>query len=639
MVANAIYMKWRCAPVKKDNITSTEKLLEQIRGNKPSSASSPRPGIPVEPPSGWRDRFHSVLKFKKPIRIGVDIGYTDVRLVKTVEIATNRHQILDCRQVPFDPGLDPQNLLFPQFLRNTLASFGGSTDSASIWATISSARLDTRLLRIPKVARRQIPNAVIWAYKKKNPYNDKQRLFDFEVLGEATEGDTPQIEVLAYTIPREDIDSIKTAFSRAGYTLDGVSTYPFLLQNLLRTRWKILSQGNLCALYIGRNWSRIDLFNNGTLMLSRGIRAGMSSMIEEIKADPRIISEKSSDSALEMDFRPIPTPSELPHEASDLVPTAVLARLAPGLGSTAEEVSLDQLAGGLEPDDVFEIIRPALDRLNRQVERTIGHYAINFEHREIDRLCVSGSICESERVRNYIAEQLGIPLIDLNPFDSETLPGQPDTEQEQLSYIPAVGLASAGDSRTPNFLQTYHDRSKREKRQFFNCVLFGLFLLSMLGFLGYTGWQKHHLLAKHKQTIHLQQALEEFSPLLNPETVLILAAKAKEATGKLTQHSDKYRGVAVIAELSRMTPADILMTKIAIQLPHRNDSVEEKPRRVLAIGGIIRGERLNLEPTLAAYMVQMKASPLLTEPRIVDKSFEMLDGREVLRFTAELEII
>jgi hypothetical protein len=35
----------------------------------------------------------------------------------------------------------------------------------------------------------------------------------------------------------------------------------------------------------------------------------------------------------------------------------------------------------------------------------------------------------------------------------------------------------------------------------------------------------------------------------------------------------------------------------------------------------------------------MKASPLLGAPRIIDKSFEMLDGREVLRFAAELEII
>ncbi len=625
--------------MKKDEISSTEKLLEQIRGNKSSSVSSPRPESTVAPSPGWRDRLLSVLKFNKPIRIGVDIGYTDVRLIKTVQSTANRHQILDCRHVPFDPGLDSHNLLFPQFLRNTLASFSGSTDSVSIWATISSARLDTRLLRIPKVARRQLPNAVIWAYKKKNPYDDKQRLFDFEVLGETTDGDTPQIEVLAYTIPREDIDSIKTSFTRAGYTLDGVSTYPFLMQNLLRTRWKILSQGHLCALYIGRNWSRIDIFNNGTLMLSRGIRAGMSSMIEEIKTDPRIISENNPETALEMDFRPIPKPSALPHEASDLVPAAVLARLAPGVESAAEESSIDRLAGGLDPDDVFEMIRPALDRLNRQVERTIGHYAINFEHHEINRLCVSGQICASKRVRNYIAEQLGIPLVDLNPFDNETLADRPDTLQEQLSYIPAVGLASAGDSRTPNFLQTYHDRSKREKRQLFNSILFGFFLLAMLGFLAFTGWQKHHLLARHKQMLSLQQQLEESVPLLNPETVLILGTKVKEATGRLARHSDKYRGMAIIAELSRMTPADILMTKVAIRLPRRENTAEEKPRRVLAIGGIIRGERLNLEPTLAAYMVQMKASPLLAEPRIVDKSFEMLGGREVLRFTAELEII
>lgn len=625
--------------MKKDEISSTEKLLEQIRGNRPPNVSSPRPESTVTHSPGWRDRLLSVLKFNKPIHIGVDIGYTDVRLIKTVQSTANHHQILAFRHVPFDPGLDPQNLLFPQFLRNTLASFGGSTDSVSIWATISSARLDTRLLRIPKVARRQVPNAVIWAYKKKNPYDDKQRLFDFEVLGETTDGDIPQIEVLAYTIPREDIDSIKAAFTRAGYTLDGVSTYPFLLQNLLRTRWKILSQGNLCALYIGRNWSRIDIFNNGALMLSRGIRAGMSSMIEEIKADPRITSENDPETALEMDFRPISTPSALPHEASDLVPAAVLARLAPGVGSPAEEISIDRLAGGFEPDDVFEMIRPSLDRLNRQVERTIGHYAINFEHREINRLCVSGQICASERVRNYIAEQLGIPLVDLNPFDNETLADRPDTQQEQLSYIPAVGLASAGLSRTPNFLQTYHDRSKREKRQLFNSILFGFFLLSMLGFLGYTGWQKHHLLAQHKQILSLQQKLEESVPLLSPETVLILAAKAKEATGRLTQQSDKYRGVAIIADLARMTPPDILMTRIAIRLPRREETAEKKPRRVLAIGGVIRGERLNLEPMLAAYMVKMKSSPLLAEPRIVDKSFEMLGGNEVLRFTAELEII
>ena len=137
-------------------------------------------------------------------------------MVKTVPSSGNHYQIIDYRHVPFETGLDPQHLLFPQFLRNTLTRFIGAADNVSIWATVSSARLDTRLLRIPKVARRQIPNAVTWAYKRKTPFNEKDRLFDFEVLGEITETETPQIEVLAYTIPRADIDAIKAAGGMAG---------------------------------------------------------------------------------------------------------------------------------------------------------------------------------------------------------------------------------------------------------------------------------------------------------------------------------------------------------------------------------------------------------------------------------------
>ena len=625
--------------MRKDEISSTERLLEQIRGDRFSNGAASPPENPGGSSSGWWDRLRTVLQFRKTATVGVDIGYTDVRMIKTIPSGPNRHQIVAYRHVPFDPGLDPQSLLFPQFLRNNLASFAGSAEDVSIWATTSSARLDVRLMRIPKVPRRQIPNAVTWAYKKKNPYNDKQRLFDFEVLGEIPDTDPPQMDVLAYTIPREDIDAIKTAFSRAGFPVDGVSTYPFLLQNLLRTRWKILSQGNLCALYIGRNWSRIDFFTDGNLLLSRGIRAGMSSMLDEIKADPRTASENQPEPAHEMDFRPTTRSSDREHISTGPMPAAVLARLAPGLIQPDGKSLPDGMADDIAEDDVFEMIRPALDRLIRQVERTISHYAIHFEPREIDRLCVSGIISESENVRNYIADQLGIALVDLNPFENKPPAQRPETLQDQLAYIPAIGLASPVDNRTPNFLETHHDRAQRETRQLFNSVVFGLFLLIMIGSLGYNTWQKHSLLTRHGQMTGLQEELEACSPLLKPETVLVLAAKAKEANTRFSQFTERYRGVAVIAELSRMTPENVAMSRVAIRLPRQGDADEKPTRRVLSIGGIVQGERLDLEPALAAYMVRMKTSPLFAEPRIIDKSFEMLDGREVLRFTAELEII
>jgi len=633
-------MNWRCIPVNKAELSSTEKLLEQIRGRSSSSDAPTLTDTATEASAaGWKERFRSALRLQRSFTVGVDIGYSDVHLVKTALSGMDRHQIVDYRRVPFDPGLDPQHLLFPQFLRNTLNRFIGTTDPVSIWAAISSARLDVRLLRIPKVAHRQIPNAVLWAYKKKTPFKDRERLFDFEVLGEASGGDSPQIEVLAYTMPREDIDAVKSSFLRAGYPLDGVSTYPFLLQNLLRTRWRILGQGHLCALYIGRNWSRIDIFKDGNLMLSRGIRAGMSSMLEAIKGDPRVAPQTAPTPSPEIDFHPSSPPAETDREDAAHRPLALLAALAPGLGpSIGHEAVGDAPAAACDPEDVFEMVKPAIDRLVRQIERTIGHFTINFGDRNIDRLCLSGLICESSRVRSYIAEQLGIALADLNPFENEPRVQAPEAPQARLAYIPALGLASPVEGRTPNFLQSYHDRTRRESRQRYNFFVFALFLLTMLGFLGYNSWQKHDLQSRYRRMTQLEEELTASAPLLNPETVLVLATKAKEATTRLNHYSERYTGMAVIAELARKAPDDIFMTRMAIRLPRDTATPEAKPRRLLSLDGIVRGDRLNLEPALAAFMVQMKTSPLLAEPKIIAKSFEMLDGREVLRFTAELEI-
>ena len=73
--------------MKKDEISSTEKLLEQIRGNRSdsSSTSPPPPEKFAAAPLGVSQRLRSALKFTSPVRIGVDIGYADVRLIKTIQ--------------------------------------------------------------------------------------------------------------------------------------------------------------------------------------------------------------------------------------------------------------------------------------------------------------------------------------------------------------------------------------------------------------------------------------------------------------------------------------------------------------------------------------------------------------------------
>jgi Tfp pilus assembly PilM family ATPase len=136
----------------------------------------------------------SSISFKKNIAVGVDIGYDDLKLVKVRRISDRNYEMLEYARVPFDPEFPRENPDFHRFLRPTLAEFCGANRNADIWCTISSARVETRHFRIPKVAARQIPNAIYWTYQREAAFDEDEKVFDFEILGEVEEEQSVKIE-------------------------------------------------------------------------------------------------------------------------------------------------------------------------------------------------------------------------------------------------------------------------------------------------------------------------------------------------------------------------------------------------------------------------------------------------------------
>lgn len=620
-----------------NEISSTEKLLEQIRGR----ASYP----PVQPPVAGRGhatgpalqrltRLRHHLSLKTRHFIGVDIGYTEVRLVRARSRAGGGREVVDYRCVPFDAGLERTSPLFPRFLRLVLADFCPEPETAEIWSAVSSARLDIRYLRIPKVTRRQVANAVYWAYRKKNPFNESQTVFDFDILGETEEEGRPKLEVVAFTLPAEEVEELEKLFSRSGYALTGITSYPFLMQNLLRGPWRDTRPGHTCALYIGRHWSRIDLFAGGNLVLSRGIKTGQSSMMAEIKTHPLVVAGRPAPSHLvEMGTDRTPGAPEDRDAVSDAVAGDILGALLPDHPpATTQARRLD-----LKADDVFRIVQPAVERLLRQVERTVGHFAAQFGTRAFDRLCVAGQIAASPLVTSYLAEQLGIPLGGSDPFDNAAT-GPPDTAYERGAYLPATGLAQSANRRTPNFLFTFQDELRHRRQVMTTRAGVGLFVLVVAVLLTVSSHQARLLERRQREATVLQKELNTIVPLVSRDLVLMMAARAKNATRQFQRHGERYRVVALMGELSRLTPADIRLVDLRAEFPPAAADGKETPRRLI-IDGVVLGERTHLEPALAGYMVRLKGSPLLTQPRILTKAFDILDGREILKFSAELDVI
>jgi type IV pilus assembly protein PilM len=431
----------------------------------------------------------SSISFRKNITVGVDIGYDDLKLVKVRRISDRNYEMLEYARVPFDPEFPRENPDFHRFLRPTLAEFCGANRNADIWCTISSARVETRHFRIPKVAARQIPNAIYWTYQRESAFDEDEKVFDFEILGEVEEEQSVKIDVLAYTVPLDEVNALKAMFAKAGFPLSGISIVPFAFQTLLRTRRVEASDQFAASLYIGRDWSRIDIFSGGNLTLSRGIKAGVRTMMEalkkEIESDSKGLSLVKSPSNDVGRIRAVKKKLKLDLDAAQNY----------FFGYIHESTTADTGGGktGINESRVFQMIQPALERLVRQVERTIRHYALNYENARIGKIYISSGTTPHQRILSYIGEELGMPTEILNPFQASSnfLPvvPVPDSVSEQSSFAPAMGMALADNSRTPNFLFTYKDKRKTLRNQRINRMVFATFLLLMACCVGLSFWQ------------------------------------------------------------------------------------------------------------------------------------------------------
>ena len=97
--------------------------------------------------------------------------------------------------------------------------------------------------------------------------------------------------------------------------------------------------------------------------------------------------------------------------------------------------------------------------------------------------------------------------------------------------------------------------------------------------------------------------------------------------------------MAVINELTALTPPEIRLVRITANLGEAGSSKGSDPKQMLSLEGVVLGDRLTFESLLAGYIVELKSSPLFKTTRIGDKSFQFVDRQEVLVFSATLELV
>ena len=111
--------------------------------------------------------------------------------------------------------------------------------------------------------------------------------------------------------------------------------------------------------------------------------------------------------------------------------------------------------------------------------------------------------------------------------------------------------------------------------------------------------------------------------------------KKKEEFGEFGK---KYIGIVVLSEISNLTPSNIRLTSISVQLGGAPGAEDENLEKNLILEGIVLGNRVAMEASLAGYLLKLSDSVLFDQPLIREKEMGFFNDNEVLRFSAQLTL-
>ena len=604
-----------------NDINSTEKLLNVIRGkDKDSFASKGKPAVPLFSKKPGKKPNLTLPKLffnKKRYTVGIDISEEFIGLAKTKNASDGRPVLVDHKIIKYDHLTSKDSVEFKSLLKSYLIDFCGSLAACNIWTMISATDVNVNHIKIPRVPRKQQENVIYWTAKKENPVDEKEFVFDFEMQGEISDQGIPKYLVMVYTVPKFEVDKVKAFYAEMGITLSGITIAPFAIQNMFRTKWMKVSEETFASLYIGNDFSRIDIYNKKNLVITRGIKTGINSMTEEIA---EAIGGKADKANVGRD------------EARKILFS---------LGDQdASELKENDIGFDLKDEDKFKMITPVLERLSRQIERTLEHYGSTTGTSRVEKLYISLVMNVYDPMLNYISDQLGIKADYLDPFGQQFAYAAADSMKlsEKVSLVTVLGLSFSDNSRTPNAIFNYREKNREMTVKRINRGIFASFAAALIMCFALMTYQ---IMEATNQSIHLKALKKELSlydPLLSTEKISTLMKEVKANKQISRQYAQKHLDVATIGEISVLTPDNIHLINLKINTG--NSTPKENPDKAakeinddVVIEGVVSGERDMLDSFLAQYVMKLENSPMLRQFSVQKSSIMKIKKGEVLYFT------
>ncbi len=397
-------------------------------------------------------------------------------------------------------------------------------------------------ISLPQLKKKEMTEAIIWFLKKKFEFQERVVLTDFVILGKKTNKGVEHADILGAIAPKKVVDESIEPFIEKKAIPSALLPLPATLLSLYRAAHLQTESDCIAMVDIGAEKTTIAFIHDDNLEFSRTVPIGGDQITEGMTAT--IFHEGQ---AVQLDLLEA---ERLKREFGFPMP-----------GKTVDEVN------GVPIPELGALMRPYLERLASEIQRSIDYYRENYSVDKIDRVYLLGGSAQLKNLLDFLDGEIDEKLelfqfsmhfpLSLSSTDAQTF------HNRFLEFGAAVGLAMEKGKEINLLPEPYRklELFKLQKR-----VLIYLSLLTFTGLLFISATSLLRITSLKNEYRQLQLEYKKMLPKKHHYDMLLAEKRF------LTRKKNIYKSELILDNplpqilkmISNIFPSDMALTGMSI---------------------------------------------------------------------------
>jgi type IV pilus assembly protein PilM len=377
-----------------------------------SSLARTRPSLA----ESFRSKIVSLVKSRKRL-IGIDIGSDSIKYIFFIK-GKNEFILKDMgiRKIEEHYTGDPQkklenirralNELIPDLLKK----------NSAVATTVFGPNVSIKKVNLPKLSAKELGEAIIWNAKKELPFSGDNAAFEYKILGSYEEQGVEKIDVLVAIVDNALITEHIQFLRSVSITPRKILAVPLSIYSVFLRYFDAPENANGVVIDIGAKITQIIFIQNGNLQFAREISTGGDDITEGIMG-----TISGSLGAVKIDR----------DEAERL-------KFVYGI---PPENAVQQLESGITLNQIASVMRPTLERLLVQIQRSFDYYHTKFPFEEPKKVYVSGGTALLKNIASFFAHGLNKEVEIFNPLKGFIIDPQLEEDKNVSAVAPCLAVA------------------------------------------------------------------------------------------------------------------------------------------------------------------------------------------------------